>query len=246
MNGALVTESVGVLFVLAGNCALWFYLEKKTGWRLFNFIPPLIFIYIVPAFFSNLNLIPGKSPVYDWIVQLARAYPGDVGILSPALLNLVCLDPGQAMYLPAGQLHAYLDGVGIELMANSDNVLRGGLTPKHVDLPELLRVVRFEATQIGLLEPVAMRPGESGYRCPAEEFLLTVIRATDQAPYFSSTARSVEILLCTSGGGALSVAEQTARVPVGKGDSFLVPAGLSAYTIRGDLTVYKAAVPIDE
>ena len=63
-------------------------------------------------------------------------------MLSPILLNLVCLEPEQAMFLPAGELHAYLDGVGIELMANSDNVLRGGLTSKHIDVDELLRVTR--------------------------------------------------------------------------------------------------------
>jgi len=67
MQEALITDSAGILFILAGNAALWFFLEKKTGWRLFNFIPPLLFIYILPAFFSNLGLIPGKSGVYDWM-----------------------------------------------------------------------------------------------------------------------------------------------------------------------------------
>jgi mannose-6-phosphate isomerase len=100
------------------------------------------------------------SPIYRWMVHLAKlAYPSDMGILSPALLNLICLEPGQAMYLPAGQLHAYLDGVGIELMANSDNVLRGGLTPKHVDVAELLSVVRFEEISIEILDPQAVGAG---------------------------------------------------------------------------------------
>ncbi len=66
MNG-LITSSVGILFVLAANCAFWFFLEKKTGWKIFNYIPPLIFIYMMPAVFSNAGLIPGKSPVYDWM-----------------------------------------------------------------------------------------------------------------------------------------------------------------------------------
>ena len=89
------------------------------------------------------------------------------------------------MYLPAGQLHAYLDGVGIELMANSDNVLRGGLTPKHVDVPELLRVVRFGETSIQILDPEPVRPAESGYDCPAEEFSLSVIRPAQRAAILS-------------------------------------------------------------
>lgn len=82
MNGALIEHSAGVLFVLAGNAAFWFFLERRTGWRLFNFIPPLIFIYILPAVFSNTGLLPGKSPVYDWM--------GDM--LLPVFLVLLLLD----------------------------------------------------------------------------------------------------------------------------------------------------------
>ncbi|UCE65869.1 MAG: DUF819 family protein [Candidatus Zixiibacteriota bacterium] len=78
----LITNSVGILFVLAANCAFWFFLEKKTGWKIFNFVPPLIFIYMMPAVFSNAGLIPGKSPVYDWM--------GDN--LLPVFLTLLLLD----------------------------------------------------------------------------------------------------------------------------------------------------------
>jgi len=193
---------------------------------------------------EKAGAVRDDSPVYPWIVKLAQAYPNDVGILSPALLNLICLAPGQAMFLPAGQLHAYLDGVGIELMANSDNVLRGGLTPKHVDIAELLRVVRFAPTAIDILDPVAVRPGEFEYRCPADEFVLTIIRSTRNAPYSAALNRSIELLLCTSGQGTICGAEKTEEMTVGRGDSFLIPAGLSSYSIRGDLTVYRAAVPL--
>lgn len=79
---ALVTSSVGILFVLAANCAFWFFLERKTGWKIFNYIPPLIFIYMMPAVFSNSGLIPGKSPAYDWM--------GDN--LLPVFLTLLLLD----------------------------------------------------------------------------------------------------------------------------------------------------------
>jgi mannose-6-phosphate isomerase len=77
------------------------------------------------------------------VLELAERYPGDAGVLAATLLNRVTLAPGEALYQTSGVLHAYLSGVGIELMANSDNVLRGGLTPKHVDVPELLRVLDF-------------------------------------------------------------------------------------------------------
>jgi mannose-6-phosphate isomerase len=183
------------------------------------------------------------SPPYRWMVDLARAYPADMGVLSPALLNLVCLEPGQAMYLQAGRLHAYLDGVGIELMANSDNVLRGGLTPKHVDVPELLSVVQFEETSIQILEPVPIGPFESTYECPAEEFSLTVIRPGNGQPYVSPSVRSVEMLLCTAGEGRIEEGGQGVRLTMKKGDSFLIPAGLHSYAIGGQVIVYKAAVP---
>ncbi len=194
--------------------------------------------------FFKAGPLAGTSSVFRWMVDLARAYPTDMGILSPALLNLVCLDPGQAMYLHAGQLHAYLDGVGIELMANSDNVLRGGLTPKHIDVPELLSVVRFEDTAIQILEPMPVGPSESSYHCPAEEFSLTVIRPTNGQPYVSSAVRSVEILLCTAGEGRIEAGRQGVGVIIKKGDSFLIPASLKSYAIDGNVMVYKAAVPL--
>src|SRR5206468_2290429 len=77
------------------------------------------------------------------ILQLGEGYPGDAGVLAALLLNRLVLRPGEAIFLPAGNLHAYLSGAGVEILANSDNVLRGGLTPKHVDVPELLRVLDF-------------------------------------------------------------------------------------------------------
>ncbi len=187
--------------------------------------------------------LAGRSPVYRWMVKLARAYPADMGILGPALLNLICLAPGQAMYLPAGQLHAYLDGVGIELMANSDNVLRGGLTPKHVDVPELLRVIRFVETTVEIINAERLRPAEFGYDCPAAEFFLSVIKTTKRQPFFSPSTRGVEMLLCTAGEGRLDDGDPSEPLSVKKGDSFLVPACLDTYTIRGDLTLYKATVP---
>lgn len=185
-----------------------------------------------------------SSPVYRWMVDLAQAYPSDMGLLSPALLNLICLEPGQAMYLPAGQLHAYLDGVGIELMANSDNVLRGGLTPKHVDLPELLRVVHFGETSVNIIVPGPVRPAEFGYDCPAAEFSLSVLRPTQAQPYLAPQNRSVEMLLCTAGEACFDDHRPGHPLPVKRGDSFLVPAGLDSYAIRGKATLYKAAVPL--
>jgi mannose-6-phosphate isomerase len=93
------------------------------------------------------------SAELGWATRLSELYPGDAGVVSALLLNLVRLAPGQAVYLPAGNLHAYLGGMGVEVMASSDNVLRGGLTPKHVNVTELLRVLDFRPLSVPLLEP---------------------------------------------------------------------------------------------
>lgn len=108
------------------------------------------------------------------LLELGEAYPSDPGVLASLLLNRVRLQPGEAMYLAAGNLHAYLHGMAVELMANSDNVLRGGLTPKHIDVPELLRVLDFHpVTLTELMPPVHSLGAERIYVTPAAEFRLS-------------------------------------------------------------------------
>lgn len=109
--------------------------------------------------------------------DIAHHYPGDPGVIAAMLLNHVRLQPGEALFLGAGIPHAYLSGLGVEIMANSDNVLRCGLTPKHVDVPELLRIVRFEAADPGVLRPEASpttrrstRPPSTSSGSPAMSF----------------------------------------------------------------------------
>ncbi|HET7724830.1 MAG TPA: mannose-6-phosphate isomerase, class I [Propionibacteriaceae bacterium] len=104
------------------------------------------------------------------IVSLGDAYPGDRGILAAMLLNVVTLQPGEGMFLGAGNMHAYLHGVGVEVMANSDNVLRGGLTPKHIDVDELMSVVKFKAEEPTLLPVEAIGPRTYHYATSAPEF----------------------------------------------------------------------------
>ncbi|MBI0382395.1 mannose-6-phosphate isomerase, class I, partial [Streptomyces albiflaviniger] len=113
------------------------------------------------------------APAYTAYASIARHYPGDPGVIAAMLLNFVTLQPGEALYLGAGVPHAYLDGLGVEIMANSDNVLRCGLTPKHVDVPELLRVVRFESAAPAVLRPEADPSGEELYTTPIDEFRLS-------------------------------------------------------------------------
>lgn len=122
------------------------------------------------------------------VIELAEQHPGDSGVLCALLLNLVELQAGQALYLDAGQLHAYLRGVGVEIMANSDNVLRGGLTTKHVDVPELMHVVKCAP-----LSDPRFEPDQRGvYHSPAPEFELR--RLSDRAEVAGPA-----IVLCVSG-----------------------------------------------
>jgi mannose-6-phosphate isomerase len=183
------------------------------------------------------------NPAFEWMLKLDAEYPADIGVLSPVLLNLVRLAPGEAMFLHAGRLHAYLQGVGMELMANSDNVLRGGLTPKHVDVPELLRVLVFDEQPLSVLEPAERAPCERVYETHAREFELSVIDVSPGSSYASPEDRSVEIVFCTSGRAIAANPKSKATVDLSKGTSVLIPAALPRYTIEGRAVLYKAAVP---
>ncbi|WMX46726.1 mannose-6-phosphate isomerase, class I [Streptomyces roseicoloratus] len=167
--------------------------------------------------------------------QLAHHFPHDPGVLAAMLLNPVTLQPGEALYLGAGVPHAYVDGLGVEIMANSDNVLRCGLTPKHVDVPELLRVVRFEPTEPGILRPEASPSGEEVYDTPIDEFRLSrFVRAEGAAPT-DLTAPTPQILLAVAGrpkAGDLTLAQ---------GESVFVPAG-EKIELSGAGTVFRATV----
>jgi len=137
-------------------------------------------------------------------LQLGELYPGDAGVLAALLLNRISLQPGEAIFLPAGNLHAYLHGMGFEVMANSDNVLRGGLTPKHVDVPELLRVLDFTPTDESALRPRATRDGiEVVYDTPAPEFAVSSLRldGDDLGHEIDAPARhdGPQVLFCTEG-----------------------------------------------
>lgn len=138
------------------------------------------------------------------VLELGERYPGDAGVLAALLLNRISLAPGEAIFLPAGNLHTYLRGIALEVMANSDNVLRGGLTPKHVDVPELLRVLDFVPTTEEALRPLIYTNGvERVYDTPADEFAVSVLSLDGEqlgqkidVPHRND---GPQILLCTEG-----------------------------------------------
>lgn len=198
---------------------------------------------IVSEAVSNAEKSAG-DPCHEWIIKLHAAYPADVGSLSPALLNLVCLDPGEAMFLASGELHAYLSGLGMELMANSDNVLRGGLTPKHVDVEELLNVLNFTEREISTLAPVPADACEGKYETDAAEFSLSVLTVTQECSFASRGNRSVEILFCTRGAARLTNGGFGESFNISKGTALLIPAAAPPYVIIGNAVIYKASVPM--
>ncbi|MFJ2259789.1 mannose-6-phosphate isomerase, class I [Streptomyces sp. NPDC087844] len=169
--------------------------------------------------------------------SIAHHYPGDPGVIAAMLLNHVQLQPGEALFLGAGVPHAYLNGLGVEIMANSDNVLRCGLTPKHVDVPELLRIVCFEAGDPGVLRPEASPDGEEVYETPIDEFRLSRYVLPAGGPDRDLTRRTPQILLCTAG------SVQTGDVTLVAGESVFVPAD-EKVEVSGSGTIFRATVVV--
>lgn len=164
----------------------------------------------------------------------------DRGIFSIYLFNIVHLSPGQAIFQGAGIPHAYLEGQNIELMSNSDNVLRGGLTPKHIDVPELLKHTLFKGVTPRIMNG-EKRGTETIYRCPVPDFQVSKIEIDLNSDYQHS-AYSAEILLLTEGEGDISSGQKV--ICLKKGESVFIPADESyQITTNSFATIYKAAVP---
>jgi mannose-6-phosphate isomerase len=168
----------------------------------------------------------------DTVRRLAAAYPGDPGIVIALLLNRVTLRRGEALSLPAGNIHAYLEGVGIELMTASDNVMRGGLTAKHVDVGELLAVLDFGTTPIPYLEPVPVGDAQL-YRPDGPGFAL--LRIDGPARY---ALTGPAIALCTA--GALTTTGATATTTLSRGDAVYVTPEEAQLTFAGEGEVFLA------
>lgn len=173
----------------------------------------------------------------DWIKRLEAKYPGDIGVLAPLWLNVFRLLPGEAVYLEAGLMHAYLQGSGIEIMANSDNVLRGGLTSKHIDLVELKNTILFKNGFIELAK-VKLDQNEITYLTPANEFELSTIEVHSEVK--RTKDNKPEIILCTNGNVSIIADE---KLDLSAGESLFVCAACESYQITGEGTVFRAKVP---
>src|SRR3954447_10912437 len=154
--------------------------------------------------------------------ELGEHYNDDPGILAALLMNRIALRPYQAVFLGAGNLHAYLNGAGVEIMANSDNVMRGGLTPKHVDADELLAILDFTPGHPDLVEPVEEVPGRWRYPTPAPEFALWRVEPGD-APIELPVPELARVLLVTD--GAVTLRGGDGELGLGRGQAAFARAG---------------------
>lgn len=158
----------------------------------------------------------------DTVVDLARQYPSDSGVLVSLLLNRVSLVPGEAIYLPAGNIHAYLSGLGLEVMASSDNVLRGGLTGKHIDVPELLETVDFAPSGVPVVPTRVTELGQHVWEPPFTEFALQRVEIAVGAEPMPLIQNGPLLVLAVSGSVLLD--SPRGDMVLSRGGSVFVPA----------------------
>jgi mannose-6-phosphate isomerase len=185
-----------------------------------------------------------KSDEHFWaaraVLTFCRNDNYDKGIFSIYLFNLLHLTEGEAIYQPEGLPHAYLEGQNVEVMANSDNVLRAGLTDKHVDVPELLKHVKFEATYPSIIK--ANAAAKQSFDAPVKEFLLAK-QAIDKQ--ISFTLKNTTIIFCYEGEGTIIAPKKNIRIK--KGEAVLVLPGTDIeIEPSGLLTVYSVTTPADK
>lgn len=178
----------------------------------------------------------------DELAWAAGYYPADPGVLVTLLMNVVDLKAGEVICMQAGYLHAYLRGVGIEVMANSDNVLRGGLTSKHIDVPELLAITHTQPGQATALSGATLGPGNTLYTPDFDEFQLQVLQLSAEGRAQQLACHGAGIALCT--GGSFTLQRDGRQLQLHRGDSVFLPAGspVLAQVLDGtDATLFLAS-----
>ena len=177
-----------------------------------------------------------------WVAKLyenaAGILPIDKGVFSIYLFNIVCVMPGQGIFQDAGVPHAYLEGQNVELMANSDNVLRGGLTPKHIDVEELIHNIKFESIDPVIIEGTKPCMGESVYPAPVQDFGIASI-TLDGSNSYCYEAESMDMFLVVEGGCVVNN-----QMTIKTGEAFVVfPGNKLNIHASGKTLIYRAFVP---
>ena len=171
--------------------------------------------------------------------RLNLLYPGDSGVVLSLLLNHIYLEPGEALFLDAGNPHAYIQGLGIEVMASSDNVLRGGLTQKNVDLAEFESVISYEAVGQSIIVPREISKGLFHYECAAEDFIVYRAELSGSVVMADLNLPGESIVLCTAGEVAISNSIDERQV-LRRGEAAYIAADSSRFTLVGSGTVFIA------
>ncbi|WP_408900760.1 mannose-6-phosphate isomerase, class I [Photobacterium piscicola] len=171
------------------------------------------------------------QPLFALLIDLSEQYPGDIGLFVPLMLNVLTLQPGEAMFLSACTPHAYIKGTGLEIMANSDNVLRAGLTPKFMDVPELVANTEFKSMAANeLLLAPTMVAGGLDYQIPVPDFKFSVYKQVNDIALQNTSA---EILFAID--APLTVTHQNGEtLTLEKGQSVFIPAYAKAYSAHCD------------
>ncbi|MEL0649157.1 mannose-6-phosphate isomerase, class I [Pseudoalteromonas agarivorans] len=194
----------------------------------------------------NTNTDPESLQVlWQLALDINSEYPGDIGVLSPFLINHIILQPGEAMFLNAGTLHAYLKGTSLEIMANSDNVLRGGLTHKHVDIKELLHTTVFEPKKQNdlTLNAIKVSKCEQTYHTDVDDFKLSIITLKSNTSQVACTTTSAEILFIIEGVVIITTDDNTS-ITLNAGQSCFISAQSKVYHLLGKGKVARASTPV--
>jgi len=175
---------------------------------------------------------------WHWVCKLATLFSNDIGVLAPLFLNTICLKPNESLFLSPGVLHAYLDGNAVEIMCNSDNVIRGGLTIKHIDIQALLDIVTYAPFEVNPM--VATQDAQNmGWRYPASCDCFSLIRYDikhNDKP-LTISVDGPEILLCVR--GTVDICYRDQKIVLHPGKSAFVSYSAKKYTITGDGMVFK-------
>jgi mannose-6-phosphate isomerase len=180
-----------------------------------------------------------------WVARMSELHPEDPTALAPLAMHLLRLAPGQGSFQPSRILHSYLDGAGVEVMANSDNVVRAGLTSKPVDLDELLAVVEPAPTVALPMAPTAEAQGTARYESTAEEFELWRLEARPGSGATMEGRDAPAIGICTRGSGSIAAPGRGERLDLGSGTAFAARTGAGPLELLGDLDVFVASIAME-
>ncbi|HDY7986294.1 TPA: mannose-6-phosphate isomerase, class I [Vibrio vulnificus] len=243
---ARFTHMVGAVHMPTVQALLEVFKDNKTSYGLEAFFTGLLSLQgddklqSLAALLEYVKLHQKQDLEDDLcslVLELAQSYPSDIGLFAPFMLNVLTLKPGQAMYLDARTPHAYLKGAGLEIMANSDNVLRAGLTPKHIDVDELAKCTLFEEKPV---ESLLCQPETDGdyhhYPVSVPDFNFDCFMQADDTVVQLCSA---EILFAIDCDATLSH-KSGEKITITKGESVFIPAYAQEYTLSSKGRVARA------